>query len=278
MYTRNVLGYSFIHIPKTSGWRIRQELFEHLKFPQQQAKYWSDFESFKFSETFFGLSLPKDPAQLVDRSESPTMISPIELRQQYENRVNFCGHITLNSGLRAGYRVFCSLIREPRARLLSDYLFHRLGGSEVHSLPSNATTSIAAKSSLDKFIMARIGPSNSLYEHYLRPKGRARMARYHLELFWSEQATELLRTCFQVTPSSSFDTDIINSITRKDTFASLKLDSATIQQAIENPLFRQVTSLEVQLLQEFMDIGALDYKDSRELDREFDDYVNSMIT
>ena len=278
MYTRHVLGYSFIHIPKTSGWRIRQELSEHHKFPKQQAKYWSDFEQFKFSETFFGLCLHKSPAELTDRSESPTMISPIELRQQYENRDSFCGHITLNSGLRAGYRVFCSLIREPRARLLSDYLFHRLGGSEVHSLPSNATTVIAAKSSLDEFIMAKIGPSTSLYEKYLRPKGRARMARYHLELFWNEQAAELLRTCFQVNPSSRFDTDIINSITKKDNFASLKLVSTTIQQAIENPLFRQVTSLDVQLLQEFMDLGTLDHKDSRELDREFDDYVNSLIT
>jgi len=268
--------YSYIHIPKTSGFRIRLNLLENNSFPSTQAKYWSHPKVYR-NEYFIAGAQLLDPRfreeNIIDRNVLPTHLSRLELARQAQIDGFFVGHITLTQGLNTGFNIFCSLFREPRARLLSEFLFTSLGKSDVINLPSNQFSNQSQLEVIDKFFVHYLKNTKSIYKQYLRPSGLAKLKRYHLEMFWDFQAGELLRTCFQVEPGQNFETTLVNSLTTQN---HSKLHEV-VERVLHNPLFHEAVKIDIAFMRQLMKKGILDSRNSDELENDLNKYLEVLI-
>jgi hypothetical protein len=229
-----------IHVPKCSGTSLRIEIDSIQSNMYNGVKY-----SMKESKRQF---LRNSRNNFLQPDHSLTTWTPKELRAAHDQYECLMGHISFADFHKAGFREFLLIVREPRIRLLSEYLFLASASEYRQKLENYNVSDIKSyfseyASKISKNVIANLGGGGFIFDW--------RLKELKFISYWNDEISKVMMNMFgresqnlrvNVTRTRVADVDfrildLVHELTEKDSaFLSRLMNSGLLTQRSKEQL------------------------------------------
>ena len=176
-----------IHVPKCSGTSLRIEIDSIHSNMYNGIKY-----SMRESKRKF---LRKPRTNFLQSELNLTTWTPRELRSAHDQYECLMGHISLEDFFKAGFREFLLIVREPRIRLLSEYLFLKSAPEYRQKLENYKVTDIKSyyreyASKISRNVIENLGGGEFIFDW--------RLEEFKFISYWNDEIPKLMMNMFGV--------------------------------------------------------------------------------
>jgi hypothetical protein len=244
------LPLGIIHVPKCAGTSLRIEIdsihsnmYNGVKYSMRKPR----FQLFRNPRTYF----------LQSEHNSVTW-TPKELGVAHDQYECLMGHISFKDFHKAGFRDFLLIVREPRIRLLSEYMFQTSRPEYSQKLENYNVTGSKDyfsnyASKISRNVIANVGGAESIFDWQL---GDLKFVSY-----WNDEIPKLMMNMFG---------RVAQNVRVNETRAGVcDIDFRILD------LVHELTEQDSAFLNRLMNSGLLTQRSKEQLDEEFSIYLKS---
>ena len=187
-----------------------------------------------------------------------TTWTPRELRSAHDQYECLMGHISLEDFFKAGFREFLLIVREPRIRLLSEYLFLKSAPEHRQKLENYKVTDIKSyyheyASKISRNVIANLGGGEFIFDW--------RLEEFKFISYWNDEIPKLMMNMFGV-KAQNLRANVTGTGIADIDFRILDL-------------VHELTEKDSAFLNRLMYSGILNQRSKEQLDEEFSFYLKN---
>jgi hypothetical protein len=242
-----------IHVPKCAGTSLRIEIDAISSNMYSGSKYSMRESRPKILRNF--------KMNLIQSHLEATTWTSKELRAVLNQYECLMGHISMKDFFEAGFDDFLAIVREPRIRLLSEYLFHTSHSEYVQLLEKFKVTN--SKSYIRNYASKR--SKNKISElvtaEYIFDWSNKDLK---FSCYWNDEISKLMMNMFGRSPQ--------NVRVNESRSELPEIDFRTLD------LVHELTVTDSELLNRLMNSGILSHQSKEKMDEDFKSYVMKNFT